>query len=307
MHIKVGDVVDWGNHRNLVVAELHYPGYKGNDGKMHCVDHVLLRAPHCSFGTYCSPERSTEIKLSSERRASKTPRPLKVKDRLVYVGSGEFLGRGCEIVSVNDSGWQARTYYKKVSYEHAVWTDVGNPDKYEHDDGSPILRESYERPTDRKLQRQAGAMVCLTCGGFSSAQTCSKCVSADVKYVQQKIFTALKVPKEYLSSKENPLTVEEDFYIPVKSCGRCGFEACACDALGYTDEPKVDCTLSHLAQALFDTDPEVLAFVEHVSGGAHAKDPSAARKRALDIAWERDERGWATRASERAAAVKGVL
>lgn len=169
MHIKVGDVVDWGNHKNLVVVDVKYRGYEAFDGKLRCVDHVYLKAQNCSFGTWCPPERMQEIKLS------------------------------------------------------------------------------------------------------------------------------------------DPFELEEDFYIPTNGCSRCGFEACACDALGYTDEPKVDCTLSHLAQALFDTDSEVLAFVARVSEAEHAKDPSAAKKRALDVAWERDEHGWATRAHERAAAVKSVL
>lgn len=309
MHIKVGDVVDWGNHKNLVVADVKYRGYEGFDGKLRCVDHVYLKAQNCSFGTWCPPERASEIKLSIDRRTSKAPRALKIRDRLTYIGPGEFFGRVCEIVSVDSSGWRAKTYYKQVPYEHAAWTEVGNPDKYEHDDGSPILRDSYERPTDRKLQRQAGAMVCLTCGRFSSAQSCSGCLTADVEYFQSKIVAALKVPKEYITfdhEVRNPMAVDEDYYLPVK-CSKCGFDACACEALGYTDEPKVDCTLNHLAQALFDTDPEVLAFVERVSEAKHAKEPSVAKKRVLNLAWERDEQSWATRARERAAAVKGAL
>lgn len=168
MHIKVGDVINWGNHKNLVVADVKYRGYEDFDGKLRCVDHVYLKAQNCSFDTWCPPERATEIKFS------------------------------------------------------------------------------------------------------------------------------------------NPLA-DENFCISAKGCGRCGFEACACDALGYTDEPKIDCTLNHLAQALFDTDPEVLAFVERVSEAKHAKDPAAAKKRVLNLAWERDEHGWATRARERATAVKGAL
>lgn len=190
MHIKVGDVVDWGNHKNLVVADVKYRGYEGFDGKLRCVDHVYLKAQNCSFGTWCPPERATEIKLSSDCRVSKTPRALKIVDLKIF---------------------------------------------------------------------------------------------------------------------SNPLSVEEDYILPVKGCSRCGFEVCCCDALGYTDEPKIDCSLNHLAQALFDTDLEVLAFVERVSEAKHAKDPSVARKRVLDLAWERDEQGWATRARERAAAVKGAL
>ena len=140
--------------------------------------------------------------------------------------------------------------------------------------------------------------------------TCSMC--CDIEYFHSKLAVALKIPQEYLSTPTvpNPMAVSEDYWLEVKEkkfCSRCGFENCACDALGYSDEPAVDCTLSHLAQAIFDTDPEVLCFVEQVSEAKHAKDPVAAKKRALDVAWERDEHGWATRARERAAAIKGAL
>lgn len=131
-----------------------------------------------------------------------------------------------------------------------------------------------------------------------------------MKYFHDKIARALQIPKEYLGAPlvSNPMAVNEDYYLPVKkACSRCGFESCACEALGYSDEPSVDCTLSHLAQAIFDTDPEVLCFVEQVGEIKHAKDPVAAKKRTLGVAWERDEQGWATRARERAAAIKGVL
>lgn len=171
---------------------------------------------------------------------------------------------------------------------------------------------------DYKARRLAGEQVCLTCGHYSSAMTCSLCVqratvlSDDIQYFHDQIARALQIPKEYLSTPvvPNPMTVEEDYWLPVKtkkSCSRCGFETCACEALGYSDEPSVDCTLSHLAQAIFDTDPEVLTFIELVGEVKHAKDPMVAKKRALDVAWERDEHGWATRARERAAAIKGAL
>ena len=125
-------------------------------------------------------------------------------------------------------------------------------------------------------------------------------------------FYDLEISEDYLYPHgirpiSNPLTVKEDYYLPTKECGKCGFEACACDALGYTDEPKIDCTLNHLAQALFDTDPDVLTFVERVSEATYAKEPSVSKKRVLDLAWERDEHGWATRSRERAAAIRSVL
>ena len=161
-----------------------------------------------------------------------------------------------------------------------------------------------------KARRADGEMICLTCGRFSSAQTCTLCWDTDIEYFQNKLAAAFKLPAKYLYHEardaSNPLSVSEDYYLPVK-CSKCGFDACACEALGYTDEPKIDCTLNHLAQALFDTDPEVLAFVERVSEAKHAKDPVAAKKRVLDLAWERDEHGWATRARERATTIKGAL
>jgi len=161
-----------------------------------------------------------------------------------------------------------------------------------------------------KTRRANGEMVCLTCGRFSSAQTCWFCLNTEVEHFQNALITALDVPKQYfyheLKAVSNPLASDENYFLS-EECSKCGFNACACDALGYTDEPKVDCTLNHLAQALFDTDPEVLAFVERVSEAKHAKEPSIAKKRVLDLAWERDEHGWATRARERAAAIKSSL
>jgi hypothetical protein len=202
--------------------------------------------------------------------------------------------------------------------------------------------------SDLKARRLAGEMVCLTCGGYSSAMTCYRCTQDDLDYFHAKLASALRIPKEYLSTpafhadtnvppntiymlaRDNPMAVAEDYWLCKTchsemrgaegclvcdtcgsnkdgACKRCGFKACACEHLGYSDEPTIDCPLRHLAQAIFDTDPEVLAFVEQVSEFKHAKDPQAAKKRALDVAWERDERGWATRARERAAAIKGAL
>lgn len=190
---------------------------------------------------------------------------------------------------------------------------------------------------DYKARRLAGEQVCLACGHYSSAMTCWLCVqrgkqlSDDVQYFQDQIVRALQIPKEYLGYVEaNPMAISEDYWLcgtchtEMRSsegclvcdvcgsskdgaCERCGYKSCACSALGYSDEPIIDCSLRHLAQAIFDTDPEVLAFVEQVGEVKHAKDAFVAKKRALDIAWERDERGWATRARERAAAIKGAL
>jgi hypothetical protein len=156
-------------------------------------------------------------------------------------------------------------------------------------------------------------------------------LSDDVQCFQDQIVRTLQIPKEYFEHVEvNPMAVSEDYWLcgtcraEMRSvegclvcdvcgsnkdiaCERCGYKLCACEALGYSDEPTIDCPLRHLAQAIFDTDPEVLDFVEQVSEFKHAKDPQAAKQRALDVAWERDECGWATRAHTRAAAIKGAL
>ena len=171
---------------------------------------------------------------------------------------------------------------------------------------------------DLKARRAAGETVCLRCGNFSTAMTCAMCNWADdVAYFQQKICQALKVPAEYLGYERplaNPMAFEEDYYLPATpdepTCTRCGFQTCACEYLGCTDEPKVDCTLSHLAQAIFDTDPEVLAFVEEVAETRYSPCSTLSvekRRLALDKAWQRDENGWATRALQRAAAIKNAL
>jgi hypothetical protein len=76
-------------------------------------------------------------------------------------------------------------------------------------------------------------------------------------------------------------------------------------------------TVAQLARALFETDPDVVAFVNRVSdceiaamrrGLAVAMPPGAAalvdprrRQRAMQIAWDRDEHGWSERAQARAA------
>jgi hypothetical protein len=68
----------------------------------------------------------------------------------------------------------------------------------------------------------------------------------------------------------------------------------------------------HLALALFRTDPDVMAFcslvgerhtVERSGGDTTFRTNETAFQRALNIAWDRDENGWRTRAIARAEAV----
>jgi hypothetical protein len=83
--------------------------------------------------------------------------------------------------------------------------------------------------------------------------------------------------------------------------------------IGYAGRPAplTPCT-DAMAIAIFRTDHDVLAFcsrvgerhtVERSGGDTTFRNNDAAFRRALDIAWERDESGWRTRAIARAEAV----
>lgn len=95
-------------------------------------------------------------------------------------------------------------------------------------------------------------------------------------------------------------------YWVTEQCTHCGYNTCACTALGYKQEARIDCTVNELAKALFQTDKDVIAFIENVSEIKHNNCESSKNK-AFQIAWERNESGWATRALEKAALIKSVL
>jgi hypothetical protein len=88
---------------------------------------------------------------------------------------------------------------------------------------------------------------------------------------------------------------------------------------GAVETKFTDCTIGNLptqeeyARALFESDPEVVKFVEFV-GDAWREDAgifsgrgNPRTERALSIAWERNENGWRTRAEDRAVALIDAL
>jgi hypothetical protein len=77
--------------------------------------------------------------------------------------------------------------------------------------------------------------------------------------------------------------------------------------------PSRQADIDTLTRALFDTDAEVIAFCSRV-GERETRKTNAdgsvtfsvnlgAYQRALDVAWSRDENGWATRAKQRCEAI----
>jgi hypothetical protein len=115
---------------------------------------------------------------------------------------------------------------------------------------------------------------------------------------------------------------DEDLYSPKNdSCKRCGYRVCCCVELGMVGPPPVSfADPEQLARALFETDPEVVAFVRIVSESSAAREwkgsetcprgavsPESRAQRAMQVAWDRDEQGWTTRSRQRAETMVEVL
>lgn len=85
--------------------------------------------------------------------------------------------------------------------------------------------------------------------------------------------------------------------------------------LGARYEPPAVPSVEQIARALFKTDERVKAFVRsvaddsiRVSPGVYEVNLGAGKRiKAMQIAWERDEQGWRSEATERASNVRAVL